>query len=77
VGTQSAEILARLLDDPEIFTVQDEALIEEFETKLGSALSPEQCIAFENALSNSARFYLAVAALKLSLAQQGKVLGSN
>jgi hypothetical protein len=76
-STQSAEILARLLADPESFTVQEEALIVEFQTLKERALTPHQCARFEAALTASARFYLAVASLKLSLAEQGKVLGSS
>jgi hypothetical protein len=75
---QSAEMLKRVLADPESYTVKEETLIEEFEAKLRRcALIPEQYARFEAALSDSARFYLAIACLKVSLAQQSKALGSN
>jgi hypothetical protein len=78
IGKQSAEILARLLADAKSFALQEETLIEQFEAKFRECgLTPRQCAIFEALLSRSARFYAAVVILKVSLAQQGKALGSN
>jgi hypothetical protein len=54
-GPRSAEMLERVLADPESFTVREETLFEEFEAKLRqSSLTPEQYALFEAALSDSA-----------------------
>ena len=73
-GPKSAEILARILADPESFTLQDDRLIKDLEAStMSTAPTAEQWAA----LSDSTRFYLAVACLKLSLAQQRAGLGSS
>ncbi|MBV8275040.1 MAG: hypothetical protein JO170_07255 [Verrucomicrobia bacterium] len=70
-----AEILARLLADPESFAGPDGRVAKELEetVAIDKAFTAEQWAA----VSNSSRFYAAVCCLKLSLAQQAKVLGSN
>lgn len=74
-GPQSAKILARLLADPESFTVREEEVIKQLE-KAG-ALSKGPTSEQWAALSDGSRFYMGVACLKAALAEQGTVLGSN
>jgi hypothetical protein len=83
-GPGSAEILARLLTDPDSFTTKDDCLIANLEAKLeatSTVLQPEECARLDDQLlallNDSTRFSLAVANLKVSLAKQQKALGSN
>ena len=73
-GPQSAEILERLMADPDSFVLQDLEMIEELEIDTASTAPTAGHWA---ALSNSTRFFLAVACLKFNLAWQRKALGSN
>jgi hypothetical protein len=74
-GSQAAKILARLLADPERFAGPDGARAKELE-ETGTTDIPFTAEQWA-VLSNSCRFYAAVCCLKISLAQQAKVLGSN
>jgi hypothetical protein len=74
-GPQSAKLLARLLADPESFTVKEEEIVKGLEeiATMEIPFTAEQWAA----LSDSSRFYMGVACLKAALAKQGKELGSN
>jgi hypothetical protein len=73
-GPQSAKLLAQLLADPGSFTARDEEFVKELQA--GTMDTPPTAEQWA-ALSNSSRFYMGVACLKVALAEQGKVLGSN
>jgi hypothetical protein len=74
-GPQSAKLLARLLADPESFTVKEEEIVKGLEeiATMEIPFTAEQWAA----LSDSSRFYMGVACLKAALAKQAKELGSN
>jgi hypothetical protein len=74
-GPRSAKLLARLLADPDSFTVKEEQVLKGLEeiASMEIPFTAEQWAA----LSDSSRFYLGVACLRAALAQQGKELGSN
>ena len=72
---ERAEILTRLLADPESFAGPDGQVAKELEETVAIEVpfTAEQWAA----VSNASRFYAAVCCLKLSLAQQARALGSN